>query len=386
MAPRPAQVQAMSYWEKDVWLSRVDVVVCGTGLVGLQAALAMRDKYPHAKITIIDRWTIGAGASTRNAGFACFGSPTELLADMLQMTLEETTSLYARRYAGIRRLLEICPPGTMDYEPSGGYEVFRHEDEDAYEKAIRELPVLNAALEDITDTRTTFEPYDEGIKKFGLNGASHLIKCNGEGLIHPGKLVAHLSAMAMHKNIQILKGVNIVGVEEEGEGCRLVLENQITLKAKQCIVATNGFTKTLFPDLPIQPARNQVLVTTPIPGLKLSGAFHVKEGYIYFRPLHGRILIGGMRHIDKAGEATDSFGLTDAIQQALKDFLHQHLIPAGVSWEVEDAWSGIMGMGPTKMPIVTKYSPHITLAVRLGGMGVALGSWVAASAASLTDL
>ena len=44
-------------------------------------------------------------------------------------------------------------------------------------------------------------------------------------------------------------------------------------------------------------------------------------------------------------------------------------------FEVDMQWAGIMAFGTTdKMPILKKISPHIVAGVRLGGMGVAIGS------------
>ena len=65
-----------SYWENKTWLSNIDFVVVGSGIVGLNCALELRAKYPKSKIVILEKGLIPHGASSRNAGFACFGSLT----------------------------------------------------------------------------------------------------------------------------------------------------------------------------------------------------------------------------------------------------------------------------------------------------------------------
>jgi glycine/D-amino acid oxidase-like deaminating enzyme len=46
-------------------------------------------------------------------------------------------------------------------------------------------------------------------------------------------------------------------------------------------------------------------------------------------------------------------------------------------------WSGIMGVGPQKSPILRQVLPGVFTAVRMGGMGVAIGSLVGEEAAEL---
>jgi hypothetical protein len=46
-------------------------------------------------------------------------------------------------------------------------------------------------------------------------------------------------------------------------------------------------------------------------------------------------------------------------------------------------WSGILGIGEEKKPIITQYSDNIFTAVRLGGMGVAIGILVGKEGADL---
>jgi hypothetical protein len=55
----------------------------------------------------------------------------------------------------------------------------------------------------------------------------------------------------------------------------------------------------------------------------------------------------------------------------------------GSNYEVEYRWSGIMGVGNKKRPIVKQISNNVFCGVRLGGMGVAIGSLVGKSLAGL---
>src|SRR5690606_24987797 len=103
--------------------------------------------------------------------------------------------------------------------------------------------------------------------------------------------------------------------------------------------------------------------------------FHLDEGYYYFRNLDDRILFGGGRNLDFKGEETTSFGETRLIQQRLEDLLRTVILPY-TPFEIDLRWSGIMAMGAQKLPIVKPLSDRVFCGVRMGGMGIAIGSIV----------
>jgi glycine/D-amino acid oxidase-like deaminating enzyme len=108
----------------------------------------------------------------------------------------------------------------------------------------------------------------------------------------------------------------------------------------------------------------------------------MEEGYYYFRELEGRVLFGGGRNLDFATENTTAFNLNLEIQQQLENRLHDIILP-GLSFTVADRWTGIMAFGTNRKPLIQKYSPNIALGVRMGGMGVAIGSMVGEQLANL---
>jgi len=55
----------------------------------------------------------------------------------------------------------------------------------------------------------------------------------------------------------------------------------------------------------------------------------------------------------------------------VEHFLHQ-VILSGNSFTIDYRWSGIMGVGSEKKPILEKISDNVFCAVRMSGMGVAL--------------
>ena len=134
----------------------------------------------------------------------------------------------------------------------------------------------------------------------------------------------------------------------------------------------------------VQPARAQVLITKPIKNLKIKGTFHLDKGYYYFRNIDNRILFGGGRNLDFKTEETAEFGETTIIQNELEKILKETILP-DTNFEVEHRWSGIMGVGDQKNAIVKQLSNHVCCGVRLGGMGVAIGSLVGKELAELIE-
>ena len=74
-------MKTISYWEHQGF-GKADWVVIGAGLVGLQSARRIKESYPKSRVLVVDEHALGNAASLRNAGFACFGSPTEIIHDI----------------------------------------------------------------------------------------------------------------------------------------------------------------------------------------------------------------------------------------------------------------------------------------------------------------
>lgn len=68
----------LSFWERES-LSKYDYIIVGAGIVGCSTAYHLKKKNSKAEICLIERGVFPSGASSKNAGFACFGSLTELV-------------------------------------------------------------------------------------------------------------------------------------------------------------------------------------------------------------------------------------------------------------------------------------------------------------------
>lgn len=366
----PQQATPWSYWEKDTWLDNIDHCIVGSGIVGLSCALALAQAQPKAKIVVLERGVLPSGGSTKNAGFACFGSISEVLSDLEGHDEQDVVQLVGKRADGIELLLRQVGPQAMDYERHGGYEVFLKQNEASFEQCKAALDRVNALLEPrFADTvyKLVDDPFGFG------NTMPQCIYSSFEGQIHTGKMMRALMQKARHAGILLLTGVKVQSFESLPSHVEIRCEG-FELRAASIAIASNGFAASLI-DVPVTPARAQALITEPIPGLKVKGTFHLDQGYYYFRNVGERVLFGGGRNLDIEGETTTKLETSALIQDRLDLLLRDVILPEQ-EFRVAQRWSGIMGVGPRKLPVLERLDGRCVCGVRMCGMGIALGSAV----------
>jgi len=315
----------LSYWEKQSLL-QYDYIILGSGIAGLSTAISLKERLPAARVLVLERALLPTGASTKNAGFACIGSLTEILADLQSLSPEQVTALVTQRRKGLQMLRQRLGDERIGYREQGSYELISEQELPALDQlsAANELlqPVLGGAA---------FTLVNEYIPRFAFNAqyARALLRNNYEGELHTGKMMRALIDLAIEKKVEIKTGCNAMQVEEIRGGVNVIVKQdatpeEITFHCSRLAICTNAFTKTLLPELDLQPGRGQVLITNLIPDLLFKGIFHMDEGYFYFRELDGRVLFGGGRNLDFAGEATTAFDLNNKIQQVLEEKLRSN--------------------------------------------------------------
>lgn len=361
-----------SFWETQTYFKNVDLIIIGSGIVGLNAAISYKEKYPKAKVIILERGILPQGASTKNAGFACFGSVSELLSDINKTDEDFVWQTVEMRVKGLALLRKRLGDKNIDYKEFGGYELFSNQNN--FEECTNSIEHFNKKIKAYTGIKNTYSIENKKIKTFQFKQVEGLIWNRKEGQIDTGKMMQSLIQLALSKNIIILNSITVNSFSDSKTG--VVVDTSIgDLKTKRVIVATNGFAAELLKREDVKPARAQVLITKPIENLKIKGTFHYDEGYYYFRNVGKRVLFGGGRNLDFDKETSSDFVLNEKIQQNLEKLLKTIILP-GVKFEIEQKWCGIMGVGNEKKPIIKKISPNVVCAVRMGGMGVAIGSLV----------
>ena len=372
----------LSFWERDVLLE-ADFIVVGAGLIGLQTALELRAGAPGAHIIVFERSVLPDGASSRNAGFACFGSLTEFLHDLDAMGADAALALVERRWQGLARLRARVGDQALGYEPSGGYDLL----DEAHLPALERLDEANRTIQAVFgDPVFRLDPAALRQARFGPT-ARALVANRREGQLHAGRMMLALARLAAEAGILVHGGVRVDALEETDRAVRLHASSgadrrALCFRAARVAVCTNGALGELVPDCRVRPVRGQVLLTEPVADLPWRGSYHMDEGYYYFRNVGNRVLLGGGRNLDFAAEATGETALNPRIQHALERLLHETLLP-GRMLRIEDRWAGIMGFAEDKQPVVRARSPRVAIGFGCNGMGVALGADIAARTAAL---
>ena len=371
----------LSFWEKKSF-TNYDLVVIGGGLTGMFCALSYNIKKPKSKILILERGIFSDGASTKNAGFATFGSLSEIMADNKKLTDDLVFDLVEKRVLGLELLKKTIPKKYLNIKNYGGYELILDNNDgllnmmDKYNKLLH--PIFNDNI---------FHESSNRIVSLGFSDKkiTNLIFNPYDSQIDIGETFYALRKILLSKGINIINGANVLEYNSNLD-CNKVFVNYndqiIKFKSTLLAVCSNAFANKWFLKEDIQPGRGMIIITKPIKNLRIKGSFHYNEGFNYFRNFKKRVIIGGARNIDFKTENTESFGINQKIKKSLINDLHDFILPNN-DFDIDMEWSGIMAFGSTKEPIVKKINENAVLAVRLGGIGVSIASIVGREASEL---
>lgn len=366
-----------SYWENQELIGKVDLAVIGSGITGLSTAIHFKRSNTKAKVIILERGMFSWGASTKNAGFACFGSLGEIISDLEHTPLKEVIELVKFRNDGLKTLKSMISPEKWDLQEIGSFELFTPNQKAEYDECVERLNEFNGLLKD----EFQGDVYAVEENRFGFDNVHGIIKNNFEGQINTGLLMKEYLALAEKEGVQILNGCEVESYNDNGNSVEIQIKGGPIMTVDQMAICSNGFARDLLND-DVQPARAQVIITKPIENLPFEGTFHYEQGYYYFRNIHDRVLLGGGRNLDFKGETTTEMECSDLIINKLKELFDQVILP-NTPYEIDYNWAGIMGVGEQKKPIIKTLSNNVFCAVRLGGMGVAVGTSVGKQCANL---
>lgn len=328
---------------------------------------------------ILEKDLISAAASSKNAGFTCFGSPTELLDDLKNTDEELVWQNFKDRYDGLQKLFNWLNPRHLCHSRLGSWDLIQ--DPKITDEVRGKMDYLNTQAEQAIGIKDVFSEDEDSMKRFRFKNVQTSFRNRMEGQLDTSALFSMMEESLEEKCIDKLRGIHVSSFQTQQD--EVILQTNVgEFRTEQLLIASNGFAKDLLPEEDVAPARAQVLITCPIKKLKPQGTFHLDRGYYYFRNIDDRLLLGGGRQLDIQEETTTSMEQTAKIQNALEHLLKTTILP-DTPFEVEHRWSGIMGVGANKKPIVKRINDRVICAVRMGGMGVALGTAVGQKAANL---
>ncbi len=355
-----------SFWEYNHYNTAEACVIIGAGIVGLSTALEIKKNNPLQNVVVIEKYFPPQGASTKNAGFACFGSVTELMDDLVYMIEAEVVEIVGMRWKGIQLLKERLHLKNIAIEFNGGKELFLKN----HFVNEKDIDKCNGIMEMAT-----------GVSKyFAIGSNTHFpsldkqcVFMSNEGQLNAMNMMDAFHTLAVEAGVKFLYGHEVSDINFNQHS--ITIGGEINLEYEKLFICTNGFTTKLLPECEVIPARNHVMVTNEIKNLSWSGVYHFDKGYYYFRRVGNRILLGGARNLDIVGETSAEFIFNENIKSELKRFLNEVVAPGHNAFP-EYWWTGILGIGPSKYPILKQINADVYIGVRLGGMGVAIGSYM----------
>jgi len=332
--PRPDDLPVVKDLPTDV-----DVAVVGGGYCGLSAARTVAKS--GISVAVLERETIGWGASSRNGGMTGTG---------LKQRSPNIFKLYGEEYGRIFHQTTLDALDMIkemvyedgidcDWEQKGELCVYfkpSHYDPD---------PAWKSWYEEKLDLQFELVHPDELRSAIGSDAYfGGYINRLGASL-HPAKLVFGMAEVAARRGAQLCENAGVTRIEKLENGYQLHTARG-NLKARRVIVATNGYTDSLVPGLQskVIPVGSYTIVTEPLPEdlqreISPQGLmFWDSKWFInYFRLTpDGRMLWGGRNNLSTT---LDLDGSAEILRQGMvRAFPQLEDVP------ITHSWTGQLGL------------------------------------------
>ncbi len=345
---------------------RADVVIVGGGYTGSVAALQLARS--GASVTLLERTTLGWGASTRNGG-------------LLHPGLKWGRAALVRRYG------EDLGGRVYQDGVDGFFTGERFVLEEGFDCDYR-----RSGLAILAWSAGQMDGLEEELQEFrgaGLRGRSYRgaevhqevgsdvypggIAVEESGLIHPGKYMAGIVGAAQTAGVDFHTNTPAARIEHRG-GSKVVHTSRGAIRAGAVVIATNGYTDGLVPWLGqrVMPIGSYIVATEPMAGeLATSisprgrGFFDAKNFLYYWHISAERRLIFGGR----ASFRNTTVDQTAAILQKALASVH----PQAAHLRIDHAWGGNVAFTFDRLPHLGERD-GIHYALGYCGSGLALGT------------
>lgn len=368
-------MMSISYWlnestqkphRKNNTSNVYDYLVIGAGIAGLSTAYWLEKKFPQSQIAVLDKSTIGFGASGRNAGFMTCGSVLHFQKMHQQWGLSTAQSIWTFSEKNHQLLFEEIIQNdfkSVDYLKTGSCTVIPTDsDPEKFRSILNTMKNVGINVEMLTAMDLK--------KDYAVQSSEGGIEYRHDGVVHPIKLLDQIRKR--------LKSTDFILNEEvlslQGGSNTIVTTSKNTYSGGRIFVCLNGYSGQLLPELAlsVKPQRGQIIVTEPQAPM-IKGPCYLTQHLCYFRQLPtGEILIGGFRNRDPENENTAQDQITEKIQNALEDFA-QHYFLSAQNMKVKYRWSGIMGFTTDEQMMIGEHPQKKNIHLMAGCAGHGMG-------------
>jgi glycine/D-amino acid oxidase-like deaminating enzyme len=275
----------------------VDVAVIGAGFTGLSAARTLAKS--GARVAVFDAETVGWGASSRNGGMVLTGLKLPATTLIARYGKEATARMYAASLASIDFVEQLVQQENIacDFARSGHLEVA------CKAKHFDDFRRSAEAIVGEFGHQQRLVPKDQLQSEIG-SAIYHggLVDAASAGL-NPARYVAGLARAAERASAAIFEHARVEEIQREGARGWKIATARGTLRARDVLVATSGYTTRVTPALQkkIIPIGSYIIVTEILPdklATELSPRnrmIYDSKNYLYYYRLtpDRRMLFGG---------------------------------------------------------------------------------------------
>lgn len=300
--------QALPDWERLAPLAvaeEVDVAIVGAGYTGLWSAFFLNQLAPDLKISIYEADHVGFGASGRNGGWVSSLWPTPLA------KISKTSGVDAA--VNFQQLLHaVIDDFGNTLKQNGIYADFQKSGTVNLARSPQQLSRLNSEIAQYRSLGFDESDYSLTNDLTKLPKATNVIA----GLvtphcasIQPAKLVRQLAEVVMANGVSIYERSRVTKIAS-----RELLVNNLTVKAKFILIATEGYGHALLPRA-TAPIHSLMFISDEIPAdllddlrLKPGITFNDARNLIIYgqRTANNRIAFGGRGAPYRMGSKTGS--------------------------------------------------------------------------------
>lgn len=393
-----------------------DILIVGAGIIGtsIGAELSRRG----ASVCVIDKGSVGRGCSYGNAGWMtpCFAMPLPMpgmLVKSMKWMMDPSGPLYIKpslsldlaawlfhfmkamnatqARKAVDGLVVLSQKSLTEYEKLGQkYPEIRFEQKGLLMASRAEAGVA-AAVEELEYVK------DVGVPGKKLSGDEILgmepalkgpmlggVYFNQEAMGEPFQIVQAMASEMRKNGGDILENCEMLDFEMSGNKIDKVLTSQGDIKAKQVVVATGSWSKSLAKLLrlriPILGGKGYAMI---VPKLEKQPKYPIMivEKKIAVTPRENTLRIAGTLEL-----VDQDFSITqrrvESIKNGAREFLH---LPEQI--EIKELWAGLRPCTPDGVPLIGYHKdvPNLMLAVGHQMLGLQSGAGTGLLVADLVE-
>ena len=350
--------------------SEIDVAVVGSGYTGLAAARVLAKS--GYSVVVMDQHTIGWGASSRNGGMATPGLKQDIFKIHKKYGMDYARKFWKSSVDAIDLIEQIIIEENIDCDWVRNGHVALACKQSHYD----ELPEYAAWIKREMGHEKTIVPKERIRSEIGTDAYFGGLSDESSGGLQPAKYVDGLARAVGNLGVILCENTRVEKIHRYA-GRQALITSRGDIKAKEVIIATNGYTDMLVPELKpkIFPVGSYIIVTEPLP-LDLQDTLSPKRrmfydskwfiNYFCLTP-DGRMLWGGRNDLSTDLDLNESANILS--KQVCNVF------PELNDYEFTHTWTGKLGITFDLMPHIGEID-GIHYAFGYGGHGLSIATYL----------